>query len=289
MTMEAVRALPRIAPYDLAAAAAKPAGGVGWHLDRERAVLLVHDMQEYFAASFDRTQPPFAGTVANIARLRAAAHRAGVPVVYSAQPGDQPPAERALLADFWGPGMRSDPAEQSIIEALAPASGDTVITKWRYSAFQRTPLRQVLDDAGRDQLVVTGIYAHIGCLATCLEAFMTDVQPFLVADAVADFSLADHRMAVDYASRRCAAIVDTDAVAATFDDAAPVDREWLRAAVATRVGEAVGDDDDLVDVGLDSVHVMEIVEELQAAGHDVGFAQLAERYTLSEWFALLGV
>lgn len=32
---------------------------------------------------------------------------------------------------------------------------------------------------------------------------MQDVQPFLVLDAVADFSLAEHRMAVDYVSRRC--------------------------------------------------------------------------------------
>ena len=56
---------------------------------------------------------------------------------------------------------------------------------------------------GRDQLIVTGIYAHIGCMTTALVAFMNDIQAFLVRDAVADFSAEDHAMAVRYVSQRC--------------------------------------------------------------------------------------
>jgi bifunctional isochorismate lyase/aryl carrier protein len=96
------------------------------------------------------------------------------------------------------------------VPELTPRSGHTVLTKWRYNAFIRTPLAERMQAWGRDQLVVTGVYAHIGCLLTASHAFMHDVQPFLVADAVADFSRQDHVMALDYAARRCAAIVRTD-------------------------------------------------------------------------------
>jgi bifunctional isochorismate lyase/aryl carrier protein len=128
-----------------------------------------------------------------------------VPVFYTAQPVEQPPGDRALLNDFWGPGL-TEPrfhARQPIIDELAPRQEDVVLTKWRYSAFQRSDLREQLRARGRDQLLICGVYAHIGCLATALEAFMQDVQPFLVIDAVADFSETDHRMAIDYVSRRC--------------------------------------------------------------------------------------
>jgi bifunctional isochorismate lyase / aryl carrier protein len=53
-------------------------------------------------------------------------------------------------------------------------------------------------ERGRDQLVGTGVYAHIGCQATAVEAFMRDVRAFLVADAVAEFSRRHHDQACEY-------------------------------------------------------------------------------------------
>ena len=72
----------------------------------------------------------------------------------------------------------------------------------RYSAFKKTNLLEILNEQGRDQLIICGIYAHIGCLLTACEAFMDGIEPFFVADAVADFSLEHHKQALEYASNR---------------------------------------------------------------------------------------
>lgn len=90
------------------------------------------------------------------------------------------------------------------------------MTKWRYSAFQRTDLRQLLGHHGRDQLIVTGVYAHMGCMLSAAEAFMSDVQPFLVSDATADFSRDEHLMALTYAAKRCGSVTTTDALVSAF-------------------------------------------------------------------------
>src|SRR5690606_14607414 len=147
-------------------------------------------------------------------RLRAACDALGIPVFYTAQPPVQPARDRALLNDFWGPGLTAPEhqADAAIIDALAPHPEDTVLTKWRYSAFQRSDLRERLARLERDQLIITGVYAHIGCLSTALEAFMQDVQAFLAIDACADFSLAEHEMAIRHVAQRCGASLTTDGI-----------------------------------------------------------------------------
>ncbi|GAA4821128.1 isochorismatase family protein [Tomitella cavernea] len=200
--------IPAIHPYT-APAADLDANRADWRPEPGRCALLIHDMQQYFLDAYDPAQEPIPELYRNIAALRAACADRGIPVLYSAQPGGQDLARRGLLADFWGEGMADDPAQTRIVDALAPGPDDIVITKWRYSAFQRTELADVLRFQRRDQLIITGVYAHLGCLATATEAFMRDIRPFFVADAVADFTADEHRMAVDYAARRCAAVTTT--------------------------------------------------------------------------------
>ncbi|WP_368733729.1 MULTISPECIES: isochorismatase family protein [Micrococcaceae] len=184
-----------------------------WKADAQRAVLLIHDMQRYFIEAFDHEDPQSQIRMAlqNIKALRDAADDAGVPVVYTAQPPNQEPADRALLTDFWGTGLTDDGREE-ITQELAPRAGDLVLTKWRYSAFAKTELQEWMRQAGRDQLLITGVYAHIGCLTTALDAFMRDIQPFFVADAQADFSLEEHQMAINYGYGRCASVVSSATV-----------------------------------------------------------------------------
>ncbi|MFE3824866.1 isochorismatase family protein [Streptomyces sp. NPDC059092] len=197
--------IPPIEPYVFPAADDLPVNTARWTPDPDRAVLLVHDMQRFFLAPFpDSVREPL---VTNAASLRDRCAALGVPVAYSAQPGSMTGQERGLLADFWGPGMRGDLADRGVADALAPRDDDWQLTKWRYSAFHNSPLLELMREAGRDQLIICGVYAHVGVLMTAVEAFTHDIQVFLVADAVADFNERYHRMALDYAAERCAMVV----------------------------------------------------------------------------------
>nr|WP_281358885.1 isochorismatase family protein [Flexivirga aerilata] len=185
---------------------------MGWTVSPERAVVLVHDMQRYFVEPFPERMR--ADLVGNIAAVSQALRERGAMVAFSAQPGDMTSSERGLLNDFWGPGMKASADQRQIVAELTPHPSDWHFTKWRYSAFHRSDLLQCMRESGRDQLILCGVYAHVGILATALDAFTNDVQTFIVADAVADFSEQEHQWALDYAGRRCAQIVMSTEVVA---------------------------------------------------------------------------
>ena len=196
--------IPAIAPYPLPSGGELPDNVADWTAEPDRSVLLVHDMQRYFVRPFpEQIAIPL---VSNIAGLLDRCRSQDVPVAYTAQPGGMTDAQRGLLKDFWGPGMGVDPTDREVVDPLAPRSTDLVLTKWRYSAFFSSDLLAGMRALDRDQLIVCGVYAHVGVLMSAVDAFTNDIQPFLVADATADFSAEYHRLALDYAAQRCAVV-----------------------------------------------------------------------------------
>ncbi|WP_375591672.1 isochorismatase family protein [Chitiniphilus eburneus] len=283
--------IPRIASYPMPATL--PATRVGWRPEPHRAALLIHDMQQYFVDFYDPAAEPIPVLVSHIQALRTACDAVGIPVYYTAQPGDQPLAERALLQDWWGPGITAKPEGEPVIAPLAPRTGDTVLTKWRYSAFKKSDLADRLKAQGRDQLIICGVYAHIGVMTTAVEAFMLDVQPFVVGDAVADFSAEEHAMALQWVAGRCGLVVATSDLVAALQlrrSMLPADLAAMREEVAALIeipSSEILPDDNLLDFGLDSVRLITLVERWKSAGASIDFTAYAEQPMLSNWWVLM--
>ncbi|KXO83776.1 isochorismatase family protein [Stutzerimonas stutzeri] len=279
--------IPTLTPYDLPSEWA--VNKVQWPVDAARAVLLIHDMQDYFCDFWGEGSAFVVALVERLAAVRARCNALGIPVVYTAQPGQQADAERALLNDMWGPGITQYPARQGIVAGLTPAADDTVLVKWRYSAFQRSPLEHMLRELGRDQLIIGGIYGHIGCLMTACDAFMRDIQPFLLADGIADFTQADHQMALNYVATRCGRVIECREVLGLGHAAAlRLTREALQArllAMLDEIDEPFDPDENLLDYGLDSIQVMSLLSEWREQGLELSFTDLAKTPTLNGWWA----
>ncbi|MDV2905161.1 isochorismatase [Phytobacter diazotrophicus] len=277
-------AIPKLTGYALPTANDIPDNKVQWAFEPDRAALLIHDMQEYFLNFWGDNCPMMEKVVANIAALRQFCKQHNIPVYYTAQPKEQNDDDRALLNDMWGPGLTRSPEQQRIVAALAPDEADTVLVKWRYSAFHRSPLEQMLKETGRNQLIITGVYAHIGCMTTATDAFMRDIKPFMVADALADFSREEHMMSLKYVAGRSGRVVMTEALLPV-----PASKAALRALILPLLDESDEpyDDENLIDYGLDSVRMMALAARWRKVHGDIDFVMLAKNPTIDAWWALL--
>ncbi|WP_369789565.1 isochorismatase family protein [Rouxiella sp. WC2420] len=283
-------AIPKLESYALPTVAELPTNKVKWELEPTRAALLIHDMQQYFLNFWEEDSPLIKQVVENIANLRRYCKAQGIPVFYTAQPNNQSDEDRALLKDMWGPGLNKHPEQQAVVVALAPDEDDQVLVKWRYSAFHRSPLQEILQETGRDQLIICGVYAHIGCLTTAIDGFMRNIQPFMVADGLADFSRDEHLMALRYNAGRCGRVVMTADLTGAESRPGYASKEQLRNEILPLLdedSEDLQDDDNLIDYGLDSVRIMALATRWRKIREDIDFVVLAKNPTLNGWWQLL--
>lgn len=128
---------------------------------------------------------------------------------------------------------------------------------------------------------------------------MTDIQAFMVSDAVADFSESDHEMALNYVAGRCGYVLDKQQLLSQVESAnefaagdysIPQSQQHLTQQLAALLEVPVDEmtpDDSLLDFGLDSVRMMSLVGDWQQAGLDVSFMELAAKPSLQDWWQLI--
>lgn len=284
-------AIPKIAAYSLDDALTPCDAKVDWSINAQNAVLLIHDMQAYFTNFYDCKKEPITTMLKNMQAVISMARRIGIPVVYTAQPTNQALSDRALLTDFWGDGLQTSHNSHHILAAVAPSPQCKVYTKWRYSAFQKSTFDEDLRAQGKSQIIICGVYAHIGILSTALDGFMRDYQCFVIEDAIADFGAQEHLSARQWIAGRCGKLLGTQSVLAQIS---PTRSHNTKIDIASLVGEILAipssdiqPTDNLADWGLDSIRLMTIADTLKTAGSTLDFLALAQRPTLAEWQAML--
>jgi ureidoacrylate peracid hydrolase len=93
---------------------------------------------------------------------------------------------------------------------IAPAPGDVVIVKHRYSAFHGTELDLVLRSRGVRTVVLTGVSTHVCVETTAREAFVRDFYTVVVNDCSAAYSQQEHETALKLIDRFFGEIVSLD-------------------------------------------------------------------------------
>ncbi len=166
---------------------ALPARPEPLEIDREKTAVLLVDMQNAFASAGGMLDlagvdvQPAAEAVANARLVVDAARDARVPVIYLVMgyPPDQSTAggedsRKLLTIGTW---------DFQIVDALAPAESDLVITKSRYSGFAGTPLDALLRGRGIRTLLMAGIASNVCVESTLRDAYFHEYWPVMIEDA----------------------------------------------------------------------------------------------------------
>jgi ureidoacrylate peracid hydrolase len=181
-------------------------------LDLSHAVVIVVDMQNDFGSAggmFHRAGidiAPIRAAVAPIVRVVDAARRAGIPIVYLKMgfrpdlsdlgPDHATNRQRHLFMGVGEPveapdGTRSrvlvrDTWNTNIVDELAPAPGDYVIYKHRFSGFFETGLEGLLRSQAVRDIIFTGCTTSICVESTLRDAMFRDFRCLLLEDCTAE-------------------------------------------------------------------------------------------------------
>ncbi len=152
-------------------------------LDRNKAALLVIDMQYFF---LDPKSPTFtvggAAILPTVKRLIAAFREADRPIIYTRHV-HHPDGLDAGIMKWWWEGMCVEGSPESEVHHdLAPLPHDKIILKHRYSSFYNTDLETVLRCLKIEDIVITGVMTNMCCESTARDAYYRDYRVFFPAD-----------------------------------------------------------------------------------------------------------
>jgi biuret amidohydrolase len=166
-------------------------------IDPSKTVMIVVDMQNDFVAEGAMLRS--AQAAAMVPRLAATlkfCRERGIRVIYTAHVHRRDGSDMGLYDDLYSPiAERASLVDETpgveIYKDLAPAPGEHVIKKHRYSAFFATDLDLILREWGITTVVVSGTTTENCCHATARDAMFHNYKVVFLSDATGTFDYPD--------------------------------------------------------------------------------------------------
>lgn len=168
-------------------------------LSHDYALLVIDAIEPVSAGADDAVYDPDAATAAyraNVARAVAAAHAAGMPVIFC-NDAHRRGTDRELL--LWG--EHGIAGETRIFPEVEVAPTDIVVPKRRYSGFFQTDLDLTLRELGRTGVVAVGADTNICVLHTLGDAYFLGYDSVVLADATMTFLCGTQEGALEHCAK----------------------------------------------------------------------------------------
>lgn len=166
-------------------------------IDPSRTAMIVVDMQNDFVAEGAKLRSEQAANmVSRLADTLKTCRAKGIRVIYTAHVHRKDGCDMGLFDDLYPPiADRSSLVDETkgveIFDALAPAPGEHVIKKHRYSGFFGTDLDIILREWGIETVVISGTTTENCCHATARDAMFRNYKVIFLSDATGTFDYPD--------------------------------------------------------------------------------------------------
>src|SRR5436305_14397542 len=160
-------------------------------IDPKKTAMIVVDMQNDFVAAGAAMETPAArAVVPKLAEALKLCRAAGIKIIYTAHVHRRDGSDMGLFDDMHPPIANRNALVDGtpgidLYPELAPAAGEHVIKKHRYSGFFGTDLDIILREWGVDTVIISGTTTENCCQATALGARLRNYQVGLLSDGSA--------------------------------------------------------------------------------------------------------
>lgn len=190
-----------------------------WEIDKNKAVLLVIDMQNDFVDEGAPMEVPMARErIPNMQKVLNACRENGIPAIFTTHvlydDYDISPLETTYQPWLKELGMRSGTRGVEVVDEMKPLANETVLEKHRYCAFYNTRLDTIIRNirglAVADTVIIIGTVTNACCENTARSAFMRDLKVAFVDDACGGFDMESHEATLKTINRLFGRVFTSD-------------------------------------------------------------------------------